>query len=212
MKPTIKSSILTGAGLAVCALALLPLSAGATDVQHYWQNDQSVSAVFLSVDTNSCAQGIETFVTLGGGLSVVRDGSTTGSALLSVILGVWNYCSNSRLLLATGDTSTFEMQIDPNLKKGKLKGTVVLQNHTTGADIIADVDLAFVSMSKEDRSNFNEVVQSGAVTVSSHSTGAIRDAVASGTVKVSTTDYTPEPSFLGFIMKDAHHEVTITRQ
>ena len=38
----------------------------------------------------------------------------------------------------------------------------------------------------------------------------VREAVASGTVAVGTTDYTPDPSVTGFIEKDAFHEVTIT--
>jgi hypothetical protein len=58
MKPTIKPSILTAAGLAVCALALSPLSARATDVQHYRQNDQSVTAIFLGFIQKNAAHEV----------------------------------------------------------------------------------------------------------------------------------------------------------
>jgi hypothetical protein len=212
-KPIIQSSIRAVAALAVAALAFASAwTARAAEVTHFSLRDKSASAVFFSTDTSSCSQGIESFVTVQGGLFVSKNGGTTETPLMSVQISVWDNCQNARVQFATGDTSQFELEIDPNLKKAKLKGTVVLQNHTTGADIIADVDLAWTSTDRADRGAFNDVVTEHGLTISSHSTGAIREALASGTIKVDTTDYTPEPSIVGYIQKNASHEITVTRE
>jgi hypothetical protein len=201
--------------LAVVALALAAPAARAADVSHITLKDQSASAVFLSVDTNSCPQGVEYFVAVQGGLFVSKDnGTNTATPLMSVQINVWDNCQNARVLFAHGETTQFELEIDANLKKAKLKGTVPLYNDQTAGTIYADVDLAWTATSKLEVDAFNDTWQATGVAVAVHALGKTREALASGTVKIqgSPTDYTPEPSIVGYIQKNGSHEFTITRE
>jgi len=214
MKPAIKPSILTATALAVGALAAL--TARAADVQYFGLRDKSAVAEFESVDTSTCSggtygTGIVTHVSVQGAFDAIRatDG-TTGTPLANATIQVWDNCRGSQLLLATGFTTNFVLQIDANLKKASLKARIDAWDEASHNTVTVDVDLVWSAISKDNRDTFNDVTHDPGLTIASHSQGTIRDAAASGSVKIGTTDYTPDPSITGYIQKNAFHEVTIT--
>jgi len=75
----------------------------------------------------------------------------------------------------------------------------------------ADLDLVWTGTGMADRDSYNETTQLPGVTITSHSQGAIRDGVCSGSVIWLGTDVTPEPTAFAFLQKNAFTEVTITR-
>ena len=157
--------------------------------------DQSVSAVFFSVDNTGC---FETLVGIDGGFFVSTDnGTTTATPLVSALFSIWDNCTNSRILFAEGTGSQFNLKIDANLKTASLKATgIPLWDETHSGTIYADVDLVWSPTGKNTVSVYNDAYTEGGVTVSSHATGTIRPASATGSVMLQgqTTNFSPLPS------------------
>lgn len=199
--------------LAILLAMILPsLALGQTTVSHFSLRNQSAVADFISTDTSTCALGVETLVSVAGSSEAVKDGSTTVTPFASVIVSVFDFCRNTAVLFASGDTTIQSLRINPNLKLASLQATVPLFNYTTGGTITAGVDLVWNGANKADRSSSNTVDRSGGTTLVSFSSGAIREAEAAGSVVIDGIDYTPKASIDAFIERDAAREVTVTHE
>lgn len=199
------------------ALGATPALA-ATQVSHLSFRGQNLSADFLSVDDSACPQGVETFVSVQGGFTVLRDGSTTLTPLASVSVNVFDHCSSTLLLFAEGTTANQSLQIDPNLGSGSLHAVVPLFDQTHFTTIYATVDLSWLALNKPVRTNFHDGYRSGGISYVANSRGILREAQATGSITLSSCatcqagNYVPKPSINAFIEKDAYREVTITQQ
>jgi hypothetical protein len=203
--------LITRSLLAGLALGATALTARAAEVQHYRFNDKSATAEFSFVVTNDAGRVIRTDVGVQGGFQVVRDNGRTETPSANVFINVFDFTSNVRLLAAQGATSQQGLQIDANLKKARLKARIAAAESITNSTVPVDVDLVWSAAGSSDTYAGGYSEQLPGVTIAHNVNGTAREAVASGTVSIGTTDYTPEPSILGFIMKNAAHDVTITR-
>ena len=174
-----------------------------------------VSADFSSVDTSTCALGIETSVHVDGGEGIVSIFHTCGSdreviqdtteesSVVAVLVGVYDRCLGTQVFSVTGTGEATELHVNQNFKSASLRAAFEGTDGSGQAVSIA-VDLVWAGTGDKERvrEHVNEG-QGGAFSLRYMSSGTIRDAVAAGSVTVNGTDETPLPSNQGTIEKDA---------
>src|SRR5439155_1678926 len=109
-----------------------------------------------------------------------------GSPLTDVSISVFDNCRNIRLLYAQGWTDQQQTILDPNLNSGSVHAIVPSSDSISGAVVDVRVDLTWDGAGKADHTAINFTTQLPGLTVSDHSRGAIREAVATGSVTIGT--------------------------
>lgn len=199
------------AALIACLAAAGGASAQEREKIHIRANGEGVTADFSSVETSTCALGIETTVRVDGSQGVViNNGMTFESNVAAVVVSVYDRCLEMPVLSVTGTGEAEELQVNPNLKTASLRAGF------EGSDdynqpVWITVDLVWNGVNRAERTSDHVNVNQGVYKVVATSSGTIRDAVAGGSVTVDGTDETPLSSTRGTIEKDALRKLIVYR-
>jgi hypothetical protein len=209
----------------VCLAVLIACFAVASDAAaqicnveeiRFTSDGEGVSADFSSVDTSTCALGIETTVhvessygilsitdTCGTGGNQVSTDTTEVSNVVAVFLSVYNRCLGAQVYAVTATGQADEFHISQNFKTANLRAAFEGTDDSDQA-VSIDIDLVWNGVGQKERHR-DQVngSQGGAVRFRYFSSGIMRDAIAAGSVAVNGVDKTPFISIRGTIEKDA---------
>jgi hypothetical protein len=190
---------------------------------HVQSQGDGVSADFSSVDTSTCALGIETTVHVEGSQGVITTADLCGrggshiksvtseqSSVVAVVVSVYDRCLDTQVLLVTGTGEAEELHVPNNFKMASLRAAFEGVDDLDQPVSIA-VDLVWNGVGPKERMVDHENVNGGITKFVSTSSGTIRAAVAVGSVVVDGTDETPLPSTQGTIERDALHYLAVFR-
>ena len=179
-----------------------------------------VSADFSSVDTSTCALGIETIVHVEGSKGVVSvfracgsageviTDTTEASSAVAVLVSIYDRCLGAQVRLVSGTGEADELHVSQNLKTASLRAAFE-GTDDSGQTVPIAVDLVWNgSGNKEQIRDRGNGGHGWLYTIKYAASGTIRDGVAVGSVTVNGTDETPLPSNAGTIEKDASREFT----
>ena len=206
-----------------CLAAASPVPAQYCELEtlNFHSEGDGVSADFSSVDTSTCALGIETAVhvessqgvitladTCGSGGGSTTTVTTTESNIVAVLVGVYDRCLAAQVLSVTGAGQAADLHMNPNFKTASLRAAFEGTDDSGQAVSIA-IDLVWTGVGDKERQRDHVTdSQGGIVRFRYTSSGIMRDAVAAGSVTVNGTDETPLPSNQGTMEKAASREFT----
>lgn len=186
-------------------------------------NGEGVSADFSSVDTSTCALGVETTVHVEGSQGVVtsadhcgRGGNHLGgvtptqSSVVAVVVSVYDRCLETQVLMVTGTGEAEELHVNNNFKTASLRAAFDGVDDFDQTVSIA-IDLVWTGVGQKERTADHESDNQGVFRFHYSSSGTIRDGVAAGSVTVDGTDEAPLPSTQGTIERDSLHSLTVYR-
>jgi hypothetical protein len=190
---------------------------------HVRSNGDGVSADFTSVDTSTCALGIETTVHVEGSQGVItvadlcgrggnhiRSVTTYQSNVVAVLVSVYDRCLATQVLSVSATGEADELHVSDNFKTASLRAALEGVDASDQTVSIA-IDLVWAGVGQKERTVDHQNDNQGIFKFISTSSGTIRDAVAAGSLTVDGTDETPLPSTQGTIERDAMHELVVYR-
>jgi hypothetical protein len=191
---------------------------------HTRSQGEGVSADFSSVDTSTCALGIETAVHVTGSQGVialadvcgrggdqVKSVTTEQSNVVAVLVIVYDRCLAAEVLSVTGTGEADELHVSQNFKTASLRAAFEGIDDFDQPVSIA-VDLVWTGVGQKEHTGDHVNTSNGGLGKFVYtSSGTIRDAVATGSVVVGGTDRTPLLSTQGTIDRDAAHSFTVYR-
>jgi hypothetical protein len=153
-----------------------------------------VNAWFSAIDPSGCIQ-TDTFVTAGRTTDQLLPGRGATTGIGAVSISEYDACTDTSLLQAVGQTDTLgaaDLVISNQLDQASLHSTITITNIDTGDVFDVDVNVAWVGTSDitRDHSNTNDRYPGGCHVLNRWK-GSGRDAVASGSVSVGATNFTP---------------------
>jgi hypothetical protein len=189
----------------------------------YRAKGDGVSADFSSVDTSTCALGIETTVHVDASVGVVHVEHVCGSGsthqgdvtvsypnLVNVFISVYDRCLGMTVRSVTGTGEADELHVQQNRKTATLRaafeGTDELDQPVSLA-----IDLVWDGVGHDEHSSNHVNINERVYRLVFSSIGTIRDADAAGSVAIDGTDQTPLHSTRGTIEKDARRELEVYR-
>ncbi len=188
---------------------------------HVRSEGEGVSADFSSVDTSTCALGIETTVHVEGsqgditaadlcgrGGSHFRSVTSTQTSVVAVMVAVYDRCLATQVLSVTGTAEAGELHVSTNFKTASLLAAFDGIDDSDQPVSIA-LDLVWTGVGQKERVVDHQNDHYGIFRFVSTSSGTIRDAVAAGSVTVGGTDATPLPSTQGTIERDSIHGLDV---
>ena len=211
--------------LAVCLVAAGPAHAQYCELEklHVQSQGDGVSADFSSVDTSTCAAGIETRVHVeasqgvietadlcGRGGNQIRSVTTTQTNVVAVVVGVYDWCLGTQLLMVTGTGEPDDLHVSNNFKTSSLRATIMGVDDSD-QPVQVTIDLAWTGVGQKERTVDHVNDNQRIFMFHSTSSGTIRDAVAVGSVVVDDIDRTPLASTQGTIERDSLHEFIVYR-
>jgi hypothetical protein len=164
----------------------------------------SANAGFDNVSPDGC---IDTFVNVSGSQNTVNKQTTSG-AFVAVLQ--FDICTNTYLLAAEGFADNPTFQIDKNLFSASLNTTISVFDNVSGNMFNVSVSMAWTSTNAIGHETQTFTFHTKAFTEIGHFNADFRDANASGTVSIGTTNFTPSPSFFAQTMSAKEIDVTIT--
>jgi len=191
---------------------------------HTRSQGEGVSADFSSVDTSTCALGIETTVHVAGsqgaitladlcgrGGTAVRSVTTEQSNVVAVLVVVYDRCLATQVLSVTGTGEADELRVSQNFKTASLRAAFEGLDDFDQPVSVA-IDLVWTGVGQKEHTGDHVNTSNGGLGNFVYtSSGTIRDAVAAGNVVVGGTDRTPLLSTQGTIDRDAAHSFTAYR-
>jgi len=190
---------------------------------HVRSYGEGATADFTSVDTSTCALGIETTVHVEGsqgeitiadlcgrGGSHINTVTTAQTNVVAVFVDVYDRCLATQVLSVTGTGEADEIHVSNNFKTASLRAAF------DGVDafdqpVAIALDLVWTGVGPKENNIDHTNSNGGIVKFISTSSGTIRGAVAAGSVTVGGTDRTPAPSTEGTIERDSTHELVVYR-
>ncbi len=128
-----------------------------------------------------------------------------------VFIGQIDLRTNETLMYASGGTDNPTFKIDKDLLSASLSATIPVTDTVSGHTFSVSVNMAWTSTSAIQHQNITQHYRTQGFTINSHSNADIRDAIASGTVLVGTTNYTPSGTlWFAQIVSAKSVDVTIT--
>jgi hypothetical protein len=190
---------------------------------HYRAAGDGVTADFTSVDTTTCASGIETTVHVdaslgdihiadvcGHGSTSVTDTTDSVSNIVSVVIGVYDRCLGTSVRSITGTGVADELHVNPSRKAASLRAALTGTDESDQSVSLA-IDLVWDGVGRKELSRDHVTLNAGIFRLVFSSSGLIRSAVAAGSVVLDGTDVTPLRSTRGTIEKDATRELDVYR-
>jgi hypothetical protein len=184
---------------------------------------EGASADFSSVDTSTCALGIETTVHVEGSQGVITAADHCGrganhittvtetqTSVVAVLVTVYDRCLDTEVLSVTGIGEAEELHVSNNFKTASIRADLQGVDDFDQPVAIA-IDLVWNGVGPKERTMDHTNSNEGIVRFVSTSSGTIRDAVAAGSVLLDGADKTPLPSTQGTIEKDASHGFIVYR-
>jgi hypothetical protein len=128
-----------------------------------------------------------------------------------VFIGQVDLRTSTTLMDASGGTENPTFQIDKDLLSASLSATIPVTDTVSGATFSVSVNMTWTSTSAIQHQNITQHYRTQGFTINSHSNADIRDAIASGTVYVGTTNFTPSGTlWFAQIVSAKSVDVTIT--
>ena len=190
---------------------------------HLRSQGDGVSADFSTVDTSTCALGIETTVHVEGtqGTLIVADQicrgedhetivTETQTSVVAVVVSVYDWCLGTELRSVIGVGEPDELHVSNNLKTGSLRATIEGLNEFDQT-VSIEIDLVWSVVGQRERTIDHENLTHGIIMYVSTSSGTVRGAFAAGSVTVDGTDETPLAATQGTIERDVAHELIVYR-
>lgn len=190
---------------------------------HARSEGKGVSAEFSSVDTSTCALGIETVVHVDGaqGVLIVEDEcgprrdhlsvTTVTTELIdvvNVIVSVYDRCLDTRVLYVTGTGPAEELHLSQSFKTASLRAALPGVDDS-GQPVSIAIDLVWSGVGHREHDVVHVNNNGGTIVRFIYtSSGTMRDAVATGSVSVDEIDRTPLASTQGTIERNAARELT----
>jgi hypothetical protein len=178
-------------------------------------------ADFSSVDTSTCALGIETTVHVESseGASKITDRCGRGhrnhfttvthieTNIVGVAVHVYDRCLGAEVLSIAASGEPEDFHVSQNLRTASLRATLEGLNEYNEPVPIA-IDLVWSSTGQRQRTVERDPrEQGGLISFSSLSAGTVIDALASGSVTVDGVDRTPLGSTQGTIERNSGHSL-----
>ncbi|HEX5041342.1 MAG TPA: hypothetical protein VFV75_00445 [Candidatus Polarisedimenticolaceae bacterium] len=176
-------------------------------------------ADFSSVDTSTCALGIETTVHVESseGARRITDRCGRGGGhytnvthietnLVGVAVRVYDRCLGAEVSSITGSGVPDDFHVSNNLRTASLRATLEGLNEYDEPVPIA-IDLVWISTGQRQHTVDRDERDQGLVSFSSLSSGTVVSALASGSVTVNGVDRTPLESTQGTIERDTAHSL-----
>ncbi len=189
------------------------LNAGGNDLSkfHYRAYGDGAETQFVSVDTSTCAAGIERKVVLNAvNGQEIQNKDGVGFTSVFAAFSVFDHCLNMVVYSASGGGSRVEFDHNPNLKSASLRGTFVVSDSDGNFPEVV-VDLVWNGAGQRDRDSDHVEFNDGFVHYVTNSTGTIREAIAGGSIVIGGTDFAPLPSTTALIEKNSVRYVAIDR-
>jgi hypothetical protein len=197
-------------GLALIVLSLGLLAIGPVAVANAANDKVTVvnlrgplaNAWFTSFDPSGCIE-TDTFVSLQRSTYQQLPARKTTTGNLAVSIFEYNTCTGESLLNVVGETDAVplaDIVFSNQLDRASVHASIAASNLDTGDPLTIAVSVAWTGTSAiyRDHSNTNDRY-SRDCHVLNRWKGSGRDAVASGSVTIGTTDYAPTASYLGEI-------------
>ena len=190
---------------------------------HVQSQGEGVTADFSSVDTSTCALGIETTVHVEGsqgvidvadlcgrGATHIRRVSSTQTSVVAIVVSVFDRCLGTEVLSVTGTGEPDHLHVSNSLKTASLRATL------EGVDVYDEpvsiaIDLVWSIVSQRERTVEHENVNGGIIRHVSTSSGTVRKGTASGTVTLAGIDQTPLESMEATVERDVLHQLIVYR-
>ncbi len=175
-------------------------------------------ADFSSVDTSTCALGIETTVHVESseGARKITDRCGRGHGnnfttithietnIVSVAVHVYDHCLGAVVFSITASGEPEDFHVSQNLRTASLRATLEGMNEYDEPVPIA-IDLVWSSTGQRQRTVERDPRDEGLVSFSSLVAGTVVEALATGSVTVDGVDRTPLGSTQGTIERDSGH-------
>src|SRR2546422_1755696 len=173
-------------------------ASGSTTVFRF--HGMTAFAVFDSLSSDGC---IDTFVFV--------DGNQSGTTLeADVFIGQFNICTQTDLMEASGSTFSPDLQISKKLDSASLSATISVFDFVSGNTFNVSVNTTWTATGPLSHEIQSSHFHTKGFIDNFHRNAAFRDAGASGTVSVGTTNFTPFPSVFAQIASVKVGDVTIT--
>lgn len=176
-------------------------------------------ADFSSVDTSTCALGIETTVHIessegarritdrcGRGRNHYTNVTHIDTNLVGVHVRVYDRCLGAEVSSIIGSGVPDDFHVSNDLRTASLRATLEGLNEYDEPVPIA-IDLVWISTGQRQHTVDRDDRDPGLVSFSSLSSGTVVSAMASGSVTVDGVDRTPLPSTQGTIERDTAHSL-----
>jgi hypothetical protein len=180
---------------------------------------KGLSADFSSVDTSTCALGIETIVHVdanqgvvdvsqqcGTGADQTDTETTTRTDVVNVIVSVYDRCLGTQVRYVTGTGQADDIHLSQNFKTANLRAAFQGLDASNQLVSIA-IDLVWDGFGRKEQTGRHQNSNQKLLRYRYASSGTIREAIAAGSVLVDDTDETPAPSTGGTIERDAVREL-----
>jgi hypothetical protein len=194
---------------------------------NYMYRGRGYVAEFTSVApscTGNFGSGVVTEVTVQGGFDVSRlqepnpnaechgAGCNVATSMTFFTIRVFDFCSDVLLLYAEGHTSQQSLAIDPNLNSATLHADVPTTESVSHSPVVVHIDLSWDGIGGRlyRSDNDNTVLHAPGFTMVTHTQGTHRGAVATGTLTIGGTNYTPSPSTRALLFSDGFRDVETT--
>jgi len=176
-------------------------------------------ADFSSVDTSTCALGIETTVHIESSEGARRITDRCGRGghhytnvthsetdVVGVAVHVYDRCLGAEVFSITASGEPEDFHVSQNLRTASLRATLEGRNEYNEPVPIA-IDLVWSSTGQRQNTVDRNERDPGLVSFSSLSVGTVVEALASGSVTVDGVDRTPLGSTQGTIERDSGHSL-----
>jgi hypothetical protein len=197
---------------AIGVLALLPGGAAASTVVKTSFSGQDASAYWLWESAN-CVQSSASVNAHDGQAKDELTGHTS-SSLASVVLGFFNHCDGTAgFAYAIWEPAPDDFKVAPNLGSASLNATVQVTDAQTGQTRPVQVNLTWSATDKAYTTSLRQRVTFPDGTKQTlRMDGAIRTAVATGTILDGTFDWTGgRPPDFAALVETKQGSLTITR-
>ena len=175
-------------------------------------------ADFSSVDTSTCALGIETTVHVESseGARKITDRCGRGhrnnfttithieTNIVGVAVHVYDRCLGAEVFSITASGEPEDFHVSQNLRTASLRATLEGRNEYN-EPVPIEIDLVWSSTGQRQRTVERDPRDQGLVSFSSLLAGTVVDALASGSVTVDGVDRTPSGSTVGTIERNSGH-------
>jgi hypothetical protein len=192
--------LLSLVALAISTTAPRASAAGSGNSTVFHLNGRSAVALFDSFSPDGC---IENF-------AFINFTQSQQGPEASALIFQENTCTVTLLLYATGGTFNFTSQVSGTLDSASLSATIPVLDAVSGNTFDASVSTTWTATGPLSREVTTDHFQTKTFIETFHLNETFRDASASGTVSIGTTNFTPSPALGASIFSTLTGDVRIS--
>jgi hypothetical protein len=182
----------------------------ASDATHFSFNGQIAFASFASVDPSGCIVTGVNVVAVDGSIKV--DGQPPIASETSVQIQVDDVCTGDTLFAGSASAALANGAfVVRKLDSATLDGSIDVFDKTSGSTVAVHLSLNWTGVGDQTRTKDHlQIIEPGFVLIS-QSDASLRDATASGTVSVGTTNFAPDAADSASLADVRSGEVSIVK-